>query len=146
VGDMQESTFYCVYRSIPTRQSLIFADDSQPRWLTCVTNVDYETVACGDKFGNVFINRLDTRVSENVDDDPTGAGILHEKGFLMGAAHKTDLLAHYNVGSVVTSLVQLVLPLPREKLTRRIDCRRSHWLKEDGMCWCIQQYQELLVL
>jgi splicing factor 3B subunit 3 len=100
---MQESTFYCVYRSIPTRQLLIFADDSQPRWLTCVTNVDYETVACGDKFGNVFLNRLESRVSENVDDDPTGAGILHEKGFLMGAAHKTDLIAHYNVGGIVTS-------------------------------------------
>jgi splicing factor 3B subunit 3 len=96
VGDMQESTFYCVYRSIPTRQLLIFADDSQSRWLTCVTNVDYDTVACGDKFGNVFL-------SENVDDDPTGAGILHERGFLMGAAHKTQLIAHYNVGSVVTS-------------------------------------------
>jgi splicing factor 3B subunit 3 len=68
-----------------------------------VTNVDYETVACGDKFGNIFINRVDQRVSENVDDDPTGAGILHEKGFLMGAAHKTELIAHYNVGSVVTS-------------------------------------------
>lgn len=57
VGDMQESTFYCVYRSIPTRQLLIFADDSQPRFLTCVTNVDYETVVCGDKFGNIFLNR-----------------------------------------------------------------------------------------
>ncbi|ORY22136.1 putative U2 snRNA binding protein [Naematelia encephala] len=109
VGDMQESTFYCVYRSIPTRQLLIFADDSQPRWLTCVTNVDYETVVCGDKFGNIFINRLDSRVSENVDDDPTGAGILHEKGFLMGAAHKTDLVAHYHVGSIVTSITKIPL-------------------------------------
>jgi len=100
---MQESTFYCVYRSIPSRQLLIFADDSQPRFLTCVENVDYETVVCGDKFGNIFINRLDSDVSEKVDEDPTGAGILHERSFLMGAAHKTDLLAHYNVGSVVTS-------------------------------------------
>jgi splicing factor 3B subunit 3 len=103
VGDMQESTFYCVYRSIPSRQLLIFADDSQPRWLTCVTDVDYETVACGDKFGNIFINRISSHVSEKVDDDPTGAGILHERGFLMGAAHKTDLMAHFNVGSIVTS-------------------------------------------
>ncbi|WVQ82855.1 pre-mRNA-splicing factor RSE1 [Cryptococcus sp. DSM 104549] len=109
VGDMQESTFYCVYRSIPTRQIIVFADDSQPRWITCVTNVDYETVACGDKFGNVFINRLDSRVSEKVDDDPTGATILHEKGFLMGAAHKTNLLAHYNVGSIVTSITKIPL-------------------------------------
>ena len=103
VGDMQESTFFCVYRSIPTRQLLIFADDSQPRFITCVTNVDYDTVACADKFGNVFVNRLDQATSEKVDDDPTGAGIMHEKGFLMGAAHKTSMIVHYNVGSVVTS-------------------------------------------
>ncbi|KAL7420211.1 pre-mRNA-splicing factor rse1 [Cryptotrichosporon argae] len=109
VGDLQESTFYCVYRTLPTRQLLIFADDSQPRWLTCVTSVDYDTVACADKFGNVFLNRLAETVSEKVDDDPTGAGILHEKGFLMGAAHKTDMIAHYNVGSVVTSLTKVSL-------------------------------------
>ncbi|EIW73243.1 hypothetical protein TREMEDRAFT_37240 [Tremella mesenterica DSM 1558] len=109
VGDMQESTFFCVYRSIPTRQLLVFGDDTQPRFLTCVTNVDYDTVACGDKFGNVFVNRMDQAVSEKVDDDPTGAGILHEKGFLMGAAHKTTLIAHYQVGSVVTSLTKVSL-------------------------------------
>lgn len=100
---MQESTFYCIYRSIPTRQLLVFADDPQPRWITCVANVDYETVACGDKFGNIFLNRVDQAVSEKVDEDPTGAGILHERGFLMGAATKTSLVAHYNVGSIVTS-------------------------------------------
>ena len=42
-------------------------------------------------------------MSDNVDEDPTGAGILHEKGFLMGAANKTELIAHFHVGSVVTS-------------------------------------------
>lgn len=107
VGDLQESTFYCVYRSIPSRQLLIFADDSQPRWITAVCNVDYDTVCCADKFGNIFVNRLEERVSEKVDDDPTGAVILHEKGFLMGSANKTDLIAHYNVGSVVTSLTKV---------------------------------------
>ncbi|WOO84633.1 Pre-mRNA-splicing factor RSE1 [Vanrija pseudolonga] len=107
VGDLQESTFFCVYRSVPTRQLLIFADDGQPRWLTSVVSIDYDTVACADKFGNVFINRLDERISEKVDDDPTGAGILHEKGFLMGAANKTDMIAHYNVGSIVTSLTKV---------------------------------------
>jgi splicing factor 3B subunit 3 len=100
---MQESIFYVAYKAVPSRQLLIFADDSQPRWITATTMVDYETVACGDKFGNMFVNRLDHLVSASVDDDPTGAGILHEKGFLMGAAHKADLLAHYNVGSIVTS-------------------------------------------
>lgn len=102
-GDMQDSAFYVAYKTQPSRQLLIFADDSQPRWLTCTTMVDYETVACGDKFGNVFVNRLGGNVSKSVDEDPTGAGILHDKPFLQGAAHKTTLMAHYHVGSIVTS-------------------------------------------
>lgn len=100
---MQESVFYVAYKTQPSRQLLIFADDSQPRWVTCTTMVDYETVACGDKFGNVFVNRLATNVSKSVDEDPTGAGILHDKPYLQGASHKTTLMAHYHVGSIVTS-------------------------------------------
>jgi splicing factor 3B subunit 3 len=103
VGDIQESTFFVAYKAIPTRQLLVFADDTQTRWITATQMVDYETVACGDKFGNIFINRLPDHVSQSVDDDPTGAGIMHEKSYLMGAAHKTSLLMHYYVGSVVTS-------------------------------------------
>ncbi|KAJ9100377.1 pre-mRNA-splicing factor rse1 [Naganishia adeliensis] len=104
VGDMQESTFFVAYKTVPNRQLLVFADDTQPRWITAMHMVDYETVACGDKFGNIFVNRLPEHVGATVDDDPTGAGILHEKGWLMGAAHKTTMLAHYNVGGIVTSL------------------------------------------
>src|SRR5882762_8656549 len=55
--------------------------------------IDYTTVAGGDRFGNIFVNRLDMKVSEQIDDDPTGAGILHEKGLLMGAPHKTKMIA-----------------------------------------------------
>lgn len=103
VGDLQESTYFVAYKSVPTRQLLIFADDTQPRWITATHMVDYETVACGDKFGNIFINRLPQHVSQSVDDDPTGAGIIHEKSYLQGAAHKTTLMAHYYIGSIVTS-------------------------------------------
>jgi splicing factor 3B subunit 3 len=103
VGDMQESTFFVAYKTQPNKQLLVFADDTQPRWITAMHMVDYETVACGDKFGNIFVNRLPEHVGASVDDDPTGAGIMHEKGWLMGAAHKTAMLAHYNVGGIVTS-------------------------------------------
>ena len=81
VGDMQESVQYVVYKS-PENRLLTFADDSQPRWVTALTMVDYNTVIAGDRFGNVFVNRLDSKVSDQVDDDPTGAGILHEKSIL----------------------------------------------------------------
>lgn len=79
--------------------------------------VDYETVAAGDKFGNIFINRLPSTITPLVDDDPTGSGILHEKGILMGAPHKTGLLAHFHVGDIVTSINKVALvPGGREVL------------------------------
>jgi len=100
---MQESVLFAVYKA-PENRLLIFADDSQPRWITSTVMVDYTTVAAGDKFGNIFVNRLDTKVSDQVDDDPTGAGILHEKSILMGAPHKTKMLAHYHIGDIVTGI------------------------------------------
>lgn len=100
---MQESIFYVSFKPSENK-FIIFADDSQPRWVVSSTMVDYETVAVGDKFGNLLINRLPSNVSAAIDDDPTGATILHEKSKFMGAPNKTTLLAHYNVGDIVTSL------------------------------------------
>ena len=91
VGDMQESVYFAAYKA-PENRLLIFADDSQPRWITAATMVDYNTVVAADRFGNVFVNRLDSEISDQVDDDPTGAGILQEKGILMGAPHKTQMI------------------------------------------------------
>ncbi|KAF5357416.1 hypothetical protein D9758_005852 [Tetrapyrgos nigripes] len=108
VGDMQESVSFAVYKP-PENRLLIFADDSQPRWVSACTMVDYNTVAVGDRFGNVFVNRLDPKVSEQVDDDPTGAGILHEKSILMGAPHKTKMIAHFHVGDLVTSIHKVAM-------------------------------------
>jgi splicing factor 3B subunit 3 len=105
---MQESLVYAVYKA-PENRLLIFADDSQPRWITAATMVDYMTVAGGDKFGNVFVNRLDAKISDQIDDDPTGAGILHEKAQFMGAPHKTRLVAHFHVGDVITAIHKVSL-------------------------------------
>jgi splicing factor 3B subunit 3 len=108
VGDMQESIHFAVYKA-PENRLLIFADDTQPRWIAAATMVDYNTIAASDRFGNIFVNRLDAKVSDQVDDDPTGAGILHEKGILMGAPHKTDMLCHFHVGDLITSIHKVSL-------------------------------------
>ncbi|KIK98465.1 hypothetical protein PAXRUDRAFT_823827 [Paxillus rubicundulus Ve08.2h10] len=108
VGDMQDSIFYAVYKA-PENRLLIFADDSQPRWIVASTMVDYNTVAGSDRFGNVFVTRLDSKVSDQVDEDPTGAGILHEKGQLMGAPHKMQMICHFHVGDLVTSIHKVSL-------------------------------------
>ncbi|KAF8631249.1 hypothetical protein AX15_002576 [Amanita polypyramis BW_CC] len=108
VGDMQESIFFVAYKA-PENRLLVFADDTQPRWVTAQTMIDYTTLAAGDRFGNLFVSRLDMKVSDQVDDDPTGAGILHEKGILMGAPHKTKMLAHFHVGDLITSIHKVSL-------------------------------------
>ncbi|EPT04569.1 hypothetical protein FOMPIDRAFT_95487 [Fomitopsis schrenkii] len=108
VGDMQESVFFAVYKP-PENRLLVFADDTQPRWVTSMAMVDYNTVVAGDRFGNVFVNRLDPKISDQVDDDPTGAGILHEKGVLAGAPHKTRMLAHFHVGDIIMSIHKVSL-------------------------------------
>lgn len=69
--------------------------------------LDYDTVALGDKFGNIIINRIPQQVSEDVDQDTTGASIIHEKPFLMGAAHKSDLVAHFHVRKHAQTSVEL---------------------------------------
>eukprot|EP01136_Pigoraptor_vietnamica_P039230 Opistho-1_new@9770 len=103
VGDVQESFHFLKYR--PTENLLtIFADDTVPRWLTCATMVDYDTMAGADKFGNVYIVRLPADCSDDVDEDPTGARSVWERGTLNGAQQKVEILVNFHVGDTVTSL------------------------------------------
>ncbi|KAG8834707.1 pre-mRNA-splicing factor rse1 [Serendipita sp. 399] len=107
-GDLNQSVYFVVYKAAENRL-LIFADDVSARWTTAATMLDYNTVVGGDKFGNVFVNRLNEAVSKQVDDDPTGAGILHEKSVLMGAPHKTKMIAHFHVGDIIMSMEKVAL-------------------------------------
>ncbi|KAF9970712.1 pre-mRNA-splicing factor rse1 [Actinomortierella ambigua] len=105
MGDVQESVHYALY--VPEDNKItLFADDTLPRWVTATTMVDYDTVAGGDKFGNVFVNRLPPTVSREVDDDGAGIKSVGNKGYLHGAAHKVENVAHYHVGDIVTSLAR----------------------------------------
>lgn len=49
--------------------------------------LDYNTVAGGDKFGNVFMLRVPEKVTE-MEDDPTGAKFQLDESYLNGAANK----------------------------------------------------------
>lgn len=54
VGDIQESFFYVRYKR-QDNQLIIFADDTNPRWLTTACLLDCNTAAGADKFGNISI-------------------------------------------------------------------------------------------
>ncbi|TPX37863.1 hypothetical protein SeLEV6574_g07842 [Synchytrium endobioticum] len=107
-GDIQESVHYAAYKATENR-IVIFADDTLPRWISCSAQIDYDTIAGGDKFGNLFLLRLPLDTSQAVDDDPTGTKLLFEKAYLQGAAHKLRHLVEFYVGDTVTSIQKTVL-------------------------------------
>lgn len=91
---MQQSLFYVSYKAT-TNKLVICADDTQPRRVTTATMVDYDTLVAGDRFGNIFVNRL-----ERIDADMTGA--QHKE-----TPSKTHLVAHFHVGDLVTSITKV---------------------------------------
>lgn len=54
VSDVQESVYMVRYKRAEN-QLIIFADDTQPRWITTSTVLDYSSVATADKFGNIAV-------------------------------------------------------------------------------------------
>jgi splicing factor 3B subunit 3 len=83
VSDVQESVFMVRYKRAEN-QLIIFADDTHPRWITCTSVLDYDTVAVADKFGNIAILRLPPNVSDDVEEDPTGHKSLWDRGSYFG--------------------------------------------------------------
>ncbi|KAJ3149884.1 Splicing factor 3B subunit 3 [Geranomyces michiganensis] len=108
VGDSRDSVHYCSYRAFDNR-IIVFADDVTPRWITTSTMLDYDTIVGGDKFGNLFVDRLPKDISEEVDDDPTGNKMVYEKGYLQGAPHKVEHAAEFFIGETPTSIQKATL-------------------------------------
>lgn len=53
-GDIQESFHFLRYRRAEN-QLITFCDDTSPRWITCSSLLDYNTIAGADKFGNISV-------------------------------------------------------------------------------------------
>eukprot|EP00238_Polyblepharides_amylifera_P001957 CAMPEP_0196584476 /NCGR_PEP_ID=MMETSP1081-20130531/47156_1 /TAXON_ID=36882 /ORGANISM="Pyramimonas amylifera, Strain CCMP720" /LENGTH=1211 /DNA_ID=CAMNT_0041905687 /DNA_START=221 /DNA_END=3856 /DNA_ORIENTATION=- len=108
VGDNQHSLHWVKYRA---KDNLMycFADDVTPRWVTTAITLDYNTVAAGDKFGNLVVCRLPAEVSDEVEEDPTGGKIVAHQAFLNGAPHKLEPVAQFHVGETVLSLTKAEL-------------------------------------
>ncbi|CAI5702384.1 hypothetical protein KXD40_005240 [Peronospora effusa] len=103
-SDMHESFHFVKYKK-DENQLVIFADDCVPRFITSSVLLDYDTLCGADKFGNIFISRLPSEVSDEID-NPTGNRILWDSGLLNGAPNKLEQVAQFHVGDVVTSMVR----------------------------------------
>lgn len=103
VSDVRESVTYVVYKY---QENILipFVDDSIARWTSATTMVDYETVAGGDKFGNIWLVRCPAKVSELADEEGSGAHLVHERGYLQGTPYRLELMVHFYAQDIPTSL------------------------------------------
>ncbi|KAI0134679.1 CPSF A subunit region-domain-containing protein [Xylariales sp. AK1849] len=101
VGDVQQGITMVVYKQ-NSNLLIPFVDDSIARWTTCTTLVDYETVAGGDNFGNIWIVRCPENTSAEAD-DPGSEGLLGRE-HLHGAPNRLTLMAHFFTQDVPTSI------------------------------------------
>ncbi|KAI9726330.1 MAG: pre-mRNA-splicing factor rse1 [Chrysothrix sp. TS-e1954] len=115
VSDVVESVFYVVYKHQENRL-IPFADDSIKRHATCTTMVDYQTVAGGDKFGNIWILRCAAKVSEAADEEGSGAHLANERSYLQGAANKLSLMCHFSTQDLPTSIQKCQLATGGQEL------------------------------
>jgi splicing factor 3B subunit 3 len=108
VGDVQQGVTYVVYK--PASNKLIpFVDDTIARWTTCTTMVDYESVAGGDKFGNMFIVRCPEKASEEADEEQTGLHLINAREYLHGTPHRVSLMCHFYTQDIPTSITKTSL-------------------------------------
>merc|ERR1712087_373456 len=109
VGDLAESFHFVTYKR-STNLLAIFADDAAPRWLTCATPIDANTLVGGDKFGNIFVCRLPQEVSDDIDDAQLlSATAGREDMALNGAPSKADEIVQFHIGETVTSLQKVTM-------------------------------------
>ena len=103
VSDVQDSVVYVVYKH---QDNLLipFVDDVVARYTTCTTMVDYETVAGGDKFGNLWLLRCPAKASEEMDEEGAGAHLVHERQYLQGAPNRLALQCHYYPQDIPTTI------------------------------------------
>ena len=87
----------------------MFADDTHPRWLTAVAQLDYDTMAGTDKFGNMFVARLPADASASIENDPSGAKSFWDEKKFNGASKKLEEVSQYHVGDTCHSLSRVSL-------------------------------------
>lgn len=110
VADATDSVALVRYNSL-TNTLETLASDTRPRWVTAASDIDYDTVAGGDKFGNLFVCRLDSeaeacdaeedRVTAQLQDAGTPLGSYDTPAPKLPDAELCEI-AHFHVGETIT--------------------------------------------
>jgi splicing factor 3B subunit 3 len=107
-SDVQESLTYVVYRGAENRL-VPFCDDTIARWTTASAMLDYHSSAGGDKFGNIWAVRCPQDVSEQADEEASGAHLIFSRPYLHSTPNRFELVLHFYPGDVPTSMQRTAL-------------------------------------
>lgn len=103
LGDMMRSLLMIRYDASANRLVLV-ASDPSPRPIVSQELLDWNTVAVGDKFGNICILRL-PRGADTATIDLTGQRALWDSS-RDNTTPKLEVLCQYYVGEIVTSMTR----------------------------------------
>lgn len=103
VGDSNNSTVFIRYDS-DSNSFHAFSDDSLLRQVTSVTKLDYNTIVGGDKFGNVFVNRLSSDISEKSDHDWNL--LKHQDSYLNASSNRLKSISEFYLQDIPTSFMK----------------------------------------
>jgi splicing factor 3B subunit 3 len=103
IGDMMQSIQIVRY-DVSANRLVLIANDASPRPIVCQELLDWNTVAVGDKFGNISVMRL-PRGADTSAIDVTGQRALWDSS-REDMIPKLELLCQYYVGEVVTSMTR----------------------------------------
>ncbi|KNH07263.1 hypothetical protein XU18_1795 [Perkinsela sp. CCAP 1560/4] len=124
IADAMESVFFARWNIHPVSgmpQCRVFADDGVMRWITAMEVIDYNTIAAADKYGNFFVLRVPSDADDSFETAEESETELMLKqihhlnrtnfyasggsgGFLNACQQKGNLIAHFFVGDVITSI------------------------------------------
>lgn len=108
VGDIHQGITFVIFKPA-TNRLIPFADDAVQRWMTCSTMVDYESVAGGDKFGNLFLVRCPPKASQEADEDDSGVHLVNARSYIHGCPWRHDLVCHFFTNDIPTNVTKTSL-------------------------------------
>lgn len=106
VGDMMQSMQFVRYDTV-TNKLILIANDRMPRSITCQELLDMNTIAVGDKFGNISVLRLPHGADARAV-DMSGTRALWDSS-RDDATPRLESLCNYYVGEVVTGMTRASL-------------------------------------
>lgn len=106
VGDSIESISFMIFDH-SKNQFNAFCNDTAKRQITCFELLDNRTVIAGDKYGNIFVNRIPKDVSEQVDNNvllkfqENSLGVSGSRFSKLCEVYVQDIVTSFQKGSFV---------------------------------------------